>query len=282
MLLDNIFYTAYAGDEIHQSESMLAQFIQDQRKKRDFSQEYIASELGISRPTYLQIERGERDLTVPEAQKLAAIFGISLEDFLAEKEFEMEVEIEKGKGKKTPENQGIRINVPQKNLEKFKEVLLYILSKVGSKPNVGETVVYKLLYFIDFDFYEKFEDQLIGATYIKNHFGPTPVEFQTIVADMIKDGEIVKVDNSFFNYPQRKYLPVREPDLTKLKDARELQHIDEVLARLSDKNATELSNYSHDDVPWLIAEENQPLDYEAVFYRTPKTSVRNYDEQDKL
>ncbi len=261
---------------------MLAQFIQKQRKKHDFSQEYIASELGISRPTFLQIELGERDLTLPEAQKLATIFGISFEDFLAEKEFAPEVVIEKEKSKKNVKSQEIRISVPQKNLEKFKEVLLYILSKVGGKPNVGETVVYKLLYFIDFDFYEKFEEQLIGATYIKNHYGPTPVEFKTIVEDMIKDGEIIKVDNNFFNYPQRKYLPVREPDLTKLKDARELRHIDEVLARLADKNATELSNYSHDDVPWLIAEENKPLDYEAVFYRTPKTSVRNYDEQDKL
>jgi transcriptional regulator with XRE-family HTH domain len=261
---------------------MLAQFIQGQRKKRGFSQEYIASELGISRPTYLQIEQGERDLTLPEAQKLAAVFGISFENFLAEKELVLGVVIEKEKSVKNIRNQEIRISVPQKNLEKFKEVLLYILSRVGGKPNVGETVIYKLLYFIDFDFYEKFEEQLIGATYIKNHYGPTPVEFKTIVEDMIKNGEIVKVDNNFFNYPQRKYLPVREPDLTKLKDARELRHIDEVLARLADKNATELSNYSHDDVPWLIAEDNKPLDYEAVFYRTPKTSVRNYDEQDKL
>jgi hypothetical protein len=68
------------------------------------------------------------------------------------------------------EKQEIRIDVPQKNLKKFKEVLLYILEKVGGKPNVGMTVLYKLLYFIDFDYYEKFEEQLIGATYIKNHF----------------------------------------------------------------------------------------------------------------
>jgi transcriptional regulator with XRE-family HTH domain len=261
---------------------MLAQFVQKQRKKYDFSQEYLASELGISRPTYLQIEQGERDLTIPEAQKLADIFGLSFEDFLAEKEFVRDVTLEKNRSAKSEEKEGMRISVPQKNLEKFKEVLLYVLSKVGGKPNVGETVLYKLLYFIDFDFYEKFEEQLIGATYIKNHYGPTPVEFKAIVEDMMKNGEIVKVNNSFFNYPQRKYLPVREPDLTKLKDARELRHIDEVLARLADKNAIELSDYSHEDVPWLIAVDNKPLDYEAVFYRTPKTSVRNYDEQDKL
>ena len=72
-------------------------------------------------------------------------------------------------------------DVKPENLKKFKEVLLYILSKVGSKPNVGETVLYKLLYFIDFDYYEKFEEQFIGATYIKNHYGPTPIEFKKIV-----------------------------------------------------------------------------------------------------
>ena len=202
------------------------------------------------------------------------------DDFVQGKDTSAIVEVKSGIKKIKVDKQEMRISVPQKNLQKFKEVLLYVLSKVGGKPNIGEAVVYKLLYFIDFDFYEKFEEQLVGATYIKNHYGPTPIEFKTIVDDMIKNGEVVKVEGKYFNYPQRKYLPIREPDLTKLKDARELRHIDEVIARLGDKNATELSEYSHEDTPWLIAKENQPLDYEAVFYRTPKTSVRNYDEQD--
>lgn len=92
--------------------------------------------------------------------------------------------------KKSPR---IRINIPQKNIGKFKEVLLYILNKIGSKPNIGETVIYKLLYFIDFNYYEKYEEQLIGATYIKNHHGPTPKEFKKVINEMIKKGEIMKV-----------------------------------------------------------------------------------------
>ncbi|MCX6766735.1 MAG: DUF4065 domain-containing protein [Candidatus Moranbacteria bacterium] len=258
---------------------MLGNFILKQRKKRNLSQNFLASKLGISRPTYNQIEQDEKDLTLSEARKLADVFGISFNDFLQGREFSTKIEIEAEVKNAKEQRKGIRISVPQKNIEKFKEVLLYVLSKVGGKPNVGEVVLYKLLYFIDFDFYEKFEEQLIGATYIKNHYGPTPIEFKTIVDEMIKNGEVMKVDGKYFDYPQRKYLPVREPDLTKLKDARELRHIDEVLARLGDKNATELSEYSHEDTPWLIAEKNKPLDYEAVFYRTPKTSVRNYDEQ---
>lgn len=259
---------------------MLGKFILEQRKKHNLTQDFLASKIGVSRPTYVQVEQGERDLTITEARKLADIFGIIFDDFVQGKDTSAMVEIKRGVKKAKEDKQEMRISVPQKNLQKFKEVLLYILSKVGGKPNVGEAVVYKLLYFIDFDFYEKFEEQLVGATYIKNHYGPTPVEFKTIVDDMIKNGEVVKVEGKYFNYPQRKYLPIREPDLTKLKDARELRHIDEVIARLGDKNATELSEYSHEDTPWLVAKENQPLDYEAVFYRTPKTSVRNYDEQD--
>ncbi len=258
---------------------MLARFIQEQRKKCNLTQEYFASELGISRPTYIQIEQGARELTISEAEKLARIFSISLEDLLRENESSIRVIIEKDKQQPLHnQTEDIRINIPQRNLEKFKEVLLYVLSKVGGKPNVGETVLYKLLYFIDFDYYEKYEEQLIGATYIKNHYGPTPIEFKDVVDEMIKQGQIVKVTSKYFNHPQRKYLPVIEPDLTKLKDARELQHIDEVLARLGDKNAMELSDYSHEDIPWVVAKENKPLDYEAVFYRTPKTSVRNYDD----
>jgi len=261
---------------------MLGEFVLGQRKKFNLTQEFVASAIGVSRPTYVQIEQGERDITITEAKKLADIFCITFDDFVAGRDTSFFVELEKSAKKIKPNKQETRISVPQKNIEKFKEVLLYLLSKIGGRPNVGETVIYKLLYFIDFDFYEKFEEQLIGATYIKNHFGPTPIEFKAIVDDMIEKGEIIKVETSYFDRPQKKYLPVRDPDLTKLKDARELQHIDEVIARLGEKNATELSEYSHEDTPWIIAEENQPLDYETVFYRGANTSVRNYGEQDKL
>ena len=55
---------------------------------------------------------------------------------------------------------------------------------------------------------------------------------------------------------------------------RELQHIDHVLDRLSDKTASELSELSHKDIPWIGAKMREVMDYEAVFYRTADTSVR--------
>lgn len=257
---------------------MLGKFILELRKKHNLTQEFLASKIGVSRPTYVQVEQGERDLTITEAKKLADIFDIIFDDFIQGKDTAATAEVEKVIKKIKEEKPEIRISIPQKNLEKFKEVLLYVLSKVGSKSNVGEAVIYKLLYFIDFDFYEKFEEQLIGATYIKNHHGPTPVEFKVIVDNMIKNGEVVKVESKYFNYLQRKYLPIRRPNLSILS-GREIEHIDDVLARLSDKNAKEMENYSHEDIPWKTTEDGKPISYESVFYRDERYSVRNYDDE---
>ncbi|MDD4624921.1 MAG: type II toxin-antitoxin system antitoxin SocA domain-containing protein [Candidatus Paceibacterota bacterium] len=254
---------------------MLAKFIQQQRTKRKMTQEYLASELGISRPTYLQIERGEREVVISEAKKLAAIFGMPLINFLSEKEPGRSVIIEKMSVKKSD---NLQIRVTKKNLDKFKQVLLYILNKIGGKPNVGETVLHKLLYFIDFDYYEKFEETLMGATYIKNHHGPTSVELSSIIKEMQRQGEIELVKSQYFKYLQKKYLPRKRPNLDILS-AREIRHIDDVLARLSDKSAAEIENYSHGDIPWKSAQDGKPLSYESVFYRDEKYSVKNYEDE---
>jgi hypothetical protein len=43
-------------------------------------------------------------------------------------------------------------------------------------------------------------------------------------------------------------------------------------------NARQISDYSHNDVPWLTTEDSQVIEYETVFYRTPAYSVREYDD----
>ena len=251
--------------------------IKNIRDRIDLSQEKLADLLGVSRVALSQIENGERKISAEEIAKLAKIFNLS-SDLLLDLDKDMKVVFEKSKGERLEKKIEMRISVPQRNLDKFKEVLLYILNKVGSKPNIGEAVLYKLLYFIEFDFYEKYEEQLIGATYIKNHYGPTPKEFIKIVSEM-EGKDMSKVKDEYFQYPQTKYLPLRSPDLTILK-AHEIKLIDEVLDNLSDMNAAEIGDYSHGDVPWLTTDDGKVIDYESVFYRTTPYSVRAYSGKD--
>lgn len=259
----------------HSSETAIGKKIRQFREKADLSQEQVAKKLGLNRVSYTQLEQGNRKVMADELVEIAQVFNTTPDVLLGvRKEIEVNLE-EKPKNKKEQE---MRINVPQENVEKFRQVFLYILGKIGYQPNVGETVLYKLLYFIDFDYYEKYEEQLMGSTYIKNHHGPTPVEFKKIVERMEENGEVKKETVDYFGHPQKKYLPLKEADLN-LLTGREVQHIDTVLARLGHMNATDISAYSHQDIPWLATPDGEPIDYEGVFYRNPPYSVRSYVEQ---
>ncbi|MEM9244103.1 MAG: type II toxin-antitoxin system antitoxin SocA domain-containing protein [Pseudomonadota bacterium] len=257
---------------------MIGQFIREQREKKQIKQEELADILGIKRQTLARMERGTSDISYTQLQLIAKCLDTHVADLVSETSAQAEkVELPKSNKtagmKRQKASPTMRISVPQKKMDKFKEVFLYILEKVGGRPNVGETVLFKLLYFIDFDYYELYEEQLIGATYKKNHFGPTPIEFKAIVKAMEKAGSIEKIKSSHFQYPQTKYLPLVHAEPKHLT-AIELQHIDRVLDRLAGKTAKELSDYSHKDVPWITADNI--IDYEAVFYRTEETSVRRY------
>lgn len=260
--------------------SKLSKRIKELRLKNEFSQEYLAEKLKMSRPTYIQIEAGKKDITIKTAEKLAGIFSVDLYDFLSGQE-KKDVEIVLEKEDKIEKNVKLeeRISVPIKNQKKFKTVLSYIIKKVGGKPNIGMTAIYKLLYFIDFDYYEKHEEQLMGASYIKNHFGPTPRMFGKIIEDMKSNNEVEEVKSKFYNREQKKFFlnPEYKIDLSELS-AQEIKHIDWELDRLSDKTASELSDLSHEDVPWKVAKVGEEVKYNGVFYRNEKLSVREYEE----
>ena len=52
------------------------------RKINDFSQEFMAFELGISQPAYSKLERGETKLTISRLQKIAFILGFSTAELM--------------------------------------------------------------------------------------------------------------------------------------------------------------------------------------------------------
>ena len=58
----------------------------------------------------------------------------------------------------------MRNNKPIENHKKAKEVILHILNRCGK---MNKEKLSQLLYFIDFDYYEKHEEQLMGLKYNK-------------------------------------------------------------------------------------------------------------------
>lgn len=253
--------------------------ISEIRKSKGYSQGELAKLLGISRPSLTQIELGKRNISVIEFKKIADNLSISIDKLLSN-DFKFE-KIEFNQTNKN-DSQEIRISIPQLNADKFKDILLYILEKCAGKPNVGETLLYKLLYFSDFNYYEIYEEHLSGAEYRKLPFGPVPKNLDTIINSMISGKLLKRFKTEYHGHPQTRYIPLAKPDLTKLK-ASEKDIIDRVIEQYSDWSASAISDYSHKDMPWLATKEGEIIDYELVFYRESPYSVRTYfDNSDSI
>jgi transcriptional regulator with XRE-family HTH domain len=177
------------------SQKQIGQRLAELRKVKGLSQEELAKTIKISRPSLAQIELGNRTVDVLELQKLSQVLGFSLDDFMAT-DFSLTqepfVEYETRSTKMME-----RTSVPALQIDKFKNVLLYILERCAGKPNVGETVLYKLLYFADFNYYELYEEQLTGAKYRKLPYGPVPQKLDSIIKQMIDYGQLQRVKTAY-------------------------------------------------------------------------------------
>ncbi|MEA1876201.1 MAG: DUF4065 domain-containing protein [Bacteroidota bacterium] len=258
------------------SSKQIGKRIVELRKLKGYSQEDLAKFLNIPRSSVAQMELGNRNVSVIEIIKLSEALGFSLDQFLAKeykaiKEGEVLTDTVKTK-------QDMRISVPKLRMDKFKNILLYILERCGGKPNIGETVLYKLLYFSDFNFYETYEEHLTGAQYRKLPYGPVPQKLDYLISQMIANGQLQRIKTEYHGYPQTRYIPMEKADLTEMSAA-EKEIIDRVIDRFSDWSASAISEFSHKDLPWKATEEGDIIDYELAFYREPPFSVRTYDDE---
>jgi|GEM_PF-2000942 len=57
--------------------------LQKLRERKNMSREEVADRLAVGKRTYDRIERGERDLTLPEASLLSELFDVPLESLIS-------------------------------------------------------------------------------------------------------------------------------------------------------------------------------------------------------
>lgn len=245
------------------------------RKHRGYSQEELAKMLKMPRPSLAQIELGKRNITAGELLQLSDRLEISMDGLLA-RNFKITDEYLPNQKSKKSEKIQERISVPTLQVDKFKQVLLYVLERCAGKPNVGETVLNKLIYFIEFNYYERYEEHLVGATFKKLQFGPVPANMDQILNQMETDGQVKMFKADYYGLLQKRFFPLHKPDLKNLT-AREVEVIDQVLNQFIDFSAKAISDYSHKDMPWKATKEGEIIDYELAFYREPPFSARVYD-----
>ena len=164
--------------------------------------------------------------------------------------------------------------------EKFIAMLHYIIEKCGSLPNVGKTVIWKILYFSEFDYYELYEKHISGEKFLKWVNGPAPEDFNECIKELKREKKIKEEQQDFHGHRQIKYGSIQESNIDALNGS-EIKVINKTINKLSSMNATQISEYSHQDMPWKSAKKNGEIDYEMVFYRDKVMSVREYNDKDE-
>ena len=220
------------------------QFIKTLRAKRGFSQSDLSLKLGISRPSYIAIEQGKRELTLSEAEKLSEVFGVSL------KEMESGVHA---------------------NYEKYKQMILAYIGNAGSKKDgkITKTKLAKLVYLTDFAWFYKHLESMSGMQYRKIQYGPVPDSYFRAMDELFEMGqiEITPTDDGAMLISETR--SGAKVSLSEINNDEE-KLIKNISRKWRGRNTQEIVTFTHNQLPYAICSDNEIIPYELITQENPE------------
>lgn len=153
------------------------------------------------------------------------------------------------------------------NRKKYQNTILYLCSKLKGEVR-GKKKLAKLLYFVDFDFYEKAQKSVTGDIYYAFPMGPVPSALEEMITEMTKKKmlQIKQVDERAGYNPTEVYKNLTEPDLSVFDD-KEKKMLDRIILKYGNLNGKQLEELSHAEAPYIGTELRKKIPYELAFYR---------------
>jgi uncharacterized phage-associated protein len=155
------------------------------------------------------------------------------------------------------------------NREKLKHCILYFLEHINN-VHLGRTKLMKLLYYVDFDHYERWERSVTGAVYRKLAHGPVPAEAQKIIDYMVKRGELSECSVKRGQYEQHRLVTASAEFDARLFTGDEMETLEQVAKTWEHATAAEIEAASHNEAPWLATEARAVIDYDLACARSPE------------
>ena len=157
------------------------------------------------------------------------------------------------------------------NRDKFRELVVYVASKCADDPAFGDTHFNKVLFFSDAFALQHLGHSITGSRYQKLKYGPAALALLPVREEMEEAGD-VHVEMAGRRRVTRTEL---HPD-TDLFTKQELELVDEVIALMTGKWATTVSEESHLNSPgWNLVEigEDIPLESQLISRDVPPPEV---------
>lgn len=151
--------------------------------------------------------------------------------------------------------------------KKYQNAVLYLCKKLGGEVR-GKKKLAKLLYFADFDLYEKRQKSITGDTYFALPMGPFPSSLEKITAGLAEVGSLIiePIEEREGYIPTEVYRCLKDPDVSVFDDE-ERKMLDRIIIKYGHLNGKQLENLSHAEAPYVGTEMKAEIPYELAFYR---------------
>ncbi|MDR0822811.1 MAG: helix-turn-helix domain-containing protein [Endomicrobium sp.] len=223
--------------------------IEKARLARGLTQQQAADIIGVSRPTYNNIENCKKDLTLTQAKSLAIAFRISLEEIVGSID-------------------GAEIFCdPIESVEKYKQIILNSL-KFGADADgkITKTKLAKLAYLADFIWYYIKNQSMSQMQYRRLPQGPVADIYFRALDEMEENGLIIRE-------PKGKailFSLIEENAPTDKLSKEELALINKIGNAWKGKATQDLVDFTHEQLPWQICRDGEIIPYGLITQEEPE------------
>ena len=152
------------------------------------------------------------------------------------------------------------------NEKKYKNAILFFAKKTQN-GTLGKLKIKKLLYYLDFDFFEKYGKSVTGDEYLRFEHGPVPRMAEKILKQM--EGKEIKITRRKIKEglnDQQHIEALKDFDLS-VFSKEELVMLDDIAGKWEKFTGTEMKMATHGEAPWISTEPDGVIDYNLAYYR---------------
>jgi len=149
------------------------------------------------------------------------------------------------------------------NIEKYVNAILFFIENV---QNLGRTKLYKLLYFLDFDHYEKYGESVTGESYLNKELGPVPGHAEEVINKMKEDKLLDILPEPVMDFVRHKFVAKVHHD-PKVFSPTEIEMLCQVAEKWKYHTANEIVSATHGEAPWIATARDEIIPYPYAYYR---------------
>lgn len=170
------------------------------------------------------------------------------------------------------------------DIDRLRELVLYIAHRAGDDPEFGRTKMAKVLFYSDFEAYRERGEPITGTAYQRRDHGPYPPQLYMAELDLTEGTDRARIlHGSDPNEPQR-LVPrkgTRPPELDDVPQW-QLDLIDKWIGEIQPLTAREASRRSHEEPGWQLARDRETIPYQSAFTSRRRPSRRDFERGREL